>query len=145
MVAWLVSSGLDELRAYRALLLDLHGGNSRFLGGDFLFAPMREMKLRKNQMILPKYEVISPNYFSFPPEESNNSSLGTEQFLRWNRRVPPLELKSSSLGTKKFQEGNYLWNSYVSEIELDTSEAECPDGEARAFTALCPGSSREPR
>ena len=97
--AWLVSSGLDELPAYRALLLDLHGGNPRFLGGDFLFAPMREMKLRSNQIKLRKYEVISPNYFSFPPEESNNSSLGTEQFLRWNRRVPPLELKSSKRGT----------------------------------------------
>lgn len=84
MVAWLVSSGLDELRAYRALLFDLHGGNSRFLGGDFLFAPMREMKLRSNQIKLRKYEVISPNYFSFPPEESNSSSVGTEEFPSWN-------------------------------------------------------------
>ena len=121
--AWLVSSGLDELPAYRALLLDLHGGNPRFLGGDFLFAPMREMKLRSNQIKLRKYEVISPNYFSFPPEESNNSSLGTEQFLRWSRRVPLLEPKSSPVGTEKFQEGNYLWNSYVSEIEFDMSQA----------------------
>ena len=111
--AWLVSRGLDELPAYRALLLDLYGGNPRFLGGDFLFAPMREikvrkneMKLRSNQIKLRKYEVISPNYFSFPPEESNNSSLGTEQFLRWNRRVPPLELESSSVGTEEFPSWN---------------------------------------
>ena len=89
-------------------------------------------------MKLRKYEVISPNYFSF-------SSRGIKQFLPRNRKVPPLELKSSSVGTEKFQEGNYLWNSYVSEIEFDTSEAECPDDEASAFTALCPGSSREPR
>ena len=61
---------------------------------------MREMKLRSNHIKLRKYEVISPNYFSFPPEESNNSSLGT----------------------KKFQEVNYLWNSYVSEIEFDMSQ-----------------------
>ena len=49
----------------------------------------------------------------FPPWEKESSSVGTEEFLPWNRKVPPLELKSSSLGTKKFQEGNFFWNSYV--------------------------------
>ncbi len=58
---------------------------------------MREIKLRKNEMKLRKNEITSPNYFSFPPEQSN----------------------SSSVGTKKFQEGNPFWNSYVSEIECD--------------------------
>ena len=43
-------------------------------------------------MKLRKYEVISPNYFSFPPEESNNSTV-------WNSKVPALELKSSKGGT----------------------------------------------
>ncbi len=46
-------------------------------------------------------------------------SLGISSSLRWNRRVPPLELKSSKKET-------LFWNSHVSEIECDMSDAERP-------------------
>ena len=78
-----LTSGLDELPACRVPLLDLHGGKPRLLGGDFLFAPMCEMKLRKNEiklrkneMKLRKKEITSPNYCSFPPLENKLSAVG---------------------------------------------------------------------
>ena len=37
-----------------------------------------------------------------------------------------MEPNSSSIGTKKFQEGSPFWNSHVSEIECDMSDAERP-------------------
>ena len=77
-------------------------------------------------------------------EEFRFSSLGIEEFLRWNRRVPPLEPKSSSLGTKKFQEENFFWNSYVIRKQDDTSVTHFASSTAirvalgRDALAVCP-------
>ena len=54
-------------------LLGLPGESPRLLAGNLLFAPMREIKVRKNEMKLRKKEIEVPKYCTFAPWGSNNS------------------------------------------------------------------------